>query len=163
MSLKCYYVGMNRSVVQKSRSAYKNEQTKIVNFSPHAIAMYVEDEKSGSIEGYLTLGLIKRKVLLRKIAEYPSSGVARASVSIGTAGVLYSAHSTVPLINIVYEGIHDLPDPQEGVRYFVSVLTAEAAKRSGRVTNDLLVPGELARDKEGQILGMVSFGLFDAI
>lgn len=46
------------------------------------------------------------------------------------------------------------PAPREvAVYYVVSSLAAQAAARSGRATDDLLVPGEQIRDDAGRIIG----------
>lgn len=46
------------------------------------------------------------------------------------------------------------PAPREvAVYYVVSSLAAEAARRSGRTTEDLLVPGQQVRDDAGRIVG----------
>lgn len=39
------------------------------------------------------------------------------------------------------------------VYYVVSTITADAARRSGRTTEDLLTPGQLTRDEAGRVVG----------
>jgi hypothetical protein len=52
-------------------------------------------------------------------------------------------------VNISQLGeIENLPEPQEGVILVVSALVADAAKRG-----DVMSPGELLRDGEGNIVG----------
>ena len=42
--------------------------------------------------------------------------------------------------------------------YVVSLLTAQAAKAGGRLTDDLLVVGETVRDADGKIIGCLGLG-----
>jgi len=52
-------------------------------------------------------------------------------------------------VNISQLGeIENLPEPQEGVVYVVSALVADSASRG-----DVMSPGELLRDGEGNIVG----------
>lgn len=48
---------------------------------------------------------------------------------------------------------HHLPPRAPAVYYVVSALAADAARRSGRTTEDLLVPGQQIRDNAGRIIG----------
>jgi hypothetical protein len=53
------------------------------------------------------------------------------------------------------------PEPTDGVYYVVSSLAAEAAKRTGRETWDLLTPGQQVRDSEGKIVGCRSLQIVE--
>jgi hypothetical protein len=53
------------------------------------------------------------------------------------------------------DGHHPAPTAID-TYYVVSSLTAEAARRSGRTLDDLLVPGQSIRDADGRIVGCQS-------
>lgn len=82
-----------------------------------------------------------------RVAEIRSSAVG-ADTDLGT----------IPLISLTYaEHIDDLPDPEPGVRYVVSRVTA-AALAGHR--DDLLFPLDEVRDERGAIVGCRALGLF---
>ena len=61
----------------------------------------------------------------------------------------------IPLIQKQMGKITDLPDPQDGVVFVVSLPVAQAAHRS-----DVLAIGESIRDDKGNIVGAKSFAMF---
>jgi len=108
------------------------EQVALVNLTPHEVVLFVGDQT----------------------VRFPSVGVARAEqedVLIGEITAVGDVH--IPVIETRYGKPEDLPDPMPGVGYIVSFLTVEAAKRVGRVTNDLFTPADLVRDDDGQVVG----------
>ena len=63
----------------------------------------------------------------------------------------------IPLIEIEYGEVVDLPEPKDGVLYIVShMLRAALPERK-----DLVSPGELIRDKEGNIIACKNFVISD--
>jgi hypothetical protein len=87
-----------------------------------------------------------------------SARAAQNSVSIGT--LVVGAHE-LPLVRTEFGSPVNLPDPREGVFLIVSLATAQAAKETGRGARDLLVPNDLVRDEDGQIIGARNFALID--
>lgn len=86
----------------------------------------------------------------RTMCEIPPSGViARAASVIVDDGTV----DGIPVVRTSYGLVEDLPAPINGTMHIVSSLTATAAKRSGRTTDDLLIPGRMVRNEEGVILG----------
>jgi hypothetical protein len=65
-----------------------------------------------------------------------------------------------PLIPIYAKGFGDLtglPDPKMGVRYVVSIVAAQAARKLGRY--DVMVVDDMVRDEVGTIIGCRSLGI----
>ena len=54
-----------------------------------------------------------------------------------------------------------LPDPAPSTFLIVSAITADAARKSGRNTDDLLLPTDLVRDSEGQIIGCYRLAIYN--
>ncbi len=100
----------------------------IINLTPHDINIYVADECVRTIK---------------------SSGIARATYTQEAVGSLEG----IPVVRNHYGVPTDLPEPSAGTVYIVSALTADAAYRVGRTTEDLFLTGELVRDKEGCVIG----------
>ena len=83
------------------------------------------------------------------VKTFPSNGEARATqdeVKIGTV-------EGVPIIKMTFGEPVDLPEPSDRVFYIVSVITANAARLSGRTTRDLFITGKTVRNDKGQIIG----------
>lgn len=128
---------------------------KIINLTPHSCVILREDPQ-GDIEGVAPEGVVRR---YRKVAELPPSGrVARARQEEEIAGFILVNDVEVPVVRMTYREPLDLPEPEEGVLYFVSLLTAQAAAATGRRTDDLVFAGKTIRNREGQIIGIISFG-----
>ena len=102
----------------------------LVNLTPHKITIIGSDGET-----------------LCEIA--PSGTIARAASVIVNDGTV----DGVPVVRTSYGLVEGLPAPIDGTKYIVSSLTATAARRSGRTTEDLLIPGRTVRDEEGVILG----------
>lgn len=56
---------------------------------------------------------------------------------------------SIPLCEVSYAKVTDLPEPKAGFRYIVSVLVAQALPDR----DDLLVPYDLVRDERKRIVG----------
>lgn len=111
---------------------------KIINLTPHDITL-ITDEKA---------------------TVFPSKGIARARQEEAAAGVIELATGVyAPVVRMAYGEPEDLPQPQNGVRYIVSYITAMAAKAHGRNTDDLLMTADLVRNEEGQITGCKKFSI----
>jgi hypothetical protein len=131
---------------------------KIVNLTPHAIAVLVEDA-NGSVEGSVGFGRAARPGTFRLVAELPSEGVARATTSSVPAGSVEVNGVSIPVTKTVFGEVADLPEPANGVQLVVSMVTANAAAACGRSTDDLLIVGETVRDGGGNIIGTTGFGI----
>lgn len=102
----------------------------LVNLTPHKITIIGSDGE-----------------VMCEIA--PSGTIARAASVIVDDGSV----DGIPVVRTSYGLVEGLPEPIDGTMYIVSSLTATAARRSGRTTEDLLIPGRMVRDEEGVILG----------
>jgi|SRR5581483_7760479 len=88
--------------------------------------------------------------------EIPVSGhVARVQEQTSLVGALTIENESVPLISKRYGSIEGLPPPQEGVLYVTSTIVAIAAWEDGR--RDVVAPGDLARDRDGNVKGCLNF------
>ena len=85
--------------------------------------------------------------MTREIA--PSGTIARAASTVVDDGSV----DGVPIVRTTFGQVEGLPEPSDDIMYIVSSLTVSAARRSGRTTDDLLIPGRMVRDEEGVILG----------
>lgn len=63
----------------------------------------------------------------------------------------------VDVVSTSYGEPEDLPAPQDGIYYVVSILTAQAAKASGRTIEDLLITSDPVRGPDGKIIGCKKF------
>jgi hypothetical protein len=77
----------------------------------------------------------------------PSGVIARAIVRITPADPI----DGIPTSYVECDGVRDLPGPADDRWYVVSAVTAQAAKQWGRITSDLLIPGEQIYDTDGKI------------
>lgn len=107
----------------------------IRNLTPHTVTIVTED---GSIK-----------------AAFPSEGIARATQVAEHVGEL----DGIELVSMKFGKTEDLPAPENGVYYIVSVITANAAKAEGRGTDDLVITADLVRDADGRIIGCKRFAL----
>lgn len=83
----------------------------------------------------------------------PPQGNARAAVHRSLSGSV-DAFGGVPLYDVGYGAVDDLPDPREGVFLVVSMLVAQLLPER----RDLVFPDDLVRDADGSILGFRSLG-----
>lgn len=79
----------------------------------------------------------------------PSGVIARAVERITPAEPI----DGIPTASVECDGVRDLPGPVDEKWYVVTVGTALAAKQWGRITSDLLIPGEQICDEDGKITG----------
>ena len=100
---------------------------KLINLTPHTLNVVTGADTTVTIE--------------------PSGSVARVSVQYVVKGNC----NGIPLYSSVYGDLQGLPEAEEGTMYIVSTLVASAAKELGR--DDILSPGELVRDENGQPVG----------
>lgn len=124
---------------------------KVVNLTPHSIVFFSLSSciEQGGGKGYVLqdgaapLGII------------PASGVvARAAMQAQAQDpVSIDGIGEIPVSVNSYGDPVGLPEPQEGIGYVVSALTAAAAKAAGRTTADLFIPSGLVRDKDGALVG----------
>lgn len=111
---------------------------RVINLTPHAVTVIPESEEP---------------------ITFPASGsVARVREASGTPAWLHTANGTVPLSVVSYvDRVDDLPDPEPGVIYLVSRVTAAAVDRP-----DLVFPQGELRDERGTIIGCRALGTFHA-
>jgi hypothetical protein len=141
---------------------------KIVNLTPHAITVTVTNapelgpwtlEPSGQIAR-----AVERVSESTPLGHIPTSRISFDGVE-GLPGPEWRTlpspcdmpgavpeGSSVCLVCGAQDGHH--PPPREpAVYYLVSTIAADAARRSGRTTEDLLTPGQQVRDDAGRIIG----------
>lgn len=80
----------------------------------------------------------------------PPSGVIARAIEDVTPGPPIAGW---PTSRVRYRGVEGIPVFESGCFYVVSSLARDAAAASGRVTVDLLTPGEQVRDDAGRIVG----------
>lgn len=84
----------------------------------------------------------------------PCGTIARAGEWVQSAdAITLEDGSTLPTSWVTYTRLEDLPLPEPGVCYVVSLVVAQAATATHRATADLLTPGEHVRDDKGRIIG----------
>lgn len=125
--------------------------TKILNLTPHAITILdragIEMVKGSPVA-------TGTPTVLRSIA--PSGTVARAAQA--------PAVDADPIDGIptrtpgAFGAPVDLPSPEAGTFFVVSILTVGASRASGRTVGDLLTPDPIVRDTAGNIVGALGFG-----
>ena len=115
---------------------------KLKNFTPHNVVIINESTK----------------------IVIPSDGIARVTETKTVAPSIDVVGNNVFLFNIppipvviktftsAFGEVENLPPQEDGVMVIVSAMVASAAKDR----NDLLVPGELVRDNDGNIIGCKS-------
>lgn len=108
----------------------------VVNLTPHSMNLYDPN----------TDGLL---------LTVESTGVARVSQQMEMLGQLSIGGHCVDGGYNHFGGIVGLPDPQDGVLYFVSAMVATRAWELGRT--DVISPLEYRRNDAGQIEGLYSF------
>jgi hypothetical protein len=110
----------------------------IVNLTPHAIVIYKTENTSE-----------QQTILL------PSGIVARCVETTHPCGELeLDENFIVPIIRKSFGAIQGLPEPRTNTFYIVSSLVAQAAWALGRA--DVLCPGDIVRNENGQVIGCKS-------
>lgn len=102
---------------------------KMINLTPHTISIL-----DGANNPVLVL---------------PSAGVARAASTRTCVGTVDADGISIPVNVTSFGDVVGLPDPQPGIGYVVSVLTAQAVKNR----DDIFVTDDAVRDAEGRIIG----------
>ena len=110
------------------------KQATIVNKTPHTVNLVTEDGTKNSLEPVLPTPRVS------------SSSVKTAVYTItDDNGVEHTITREAP----VFGEVVDLPEPQEGVLYIVSMLVAARAQNR----TDLVSPGRQLRNEAGQVIG----------
>lgn len=131
----------------------------IINLTPHPVIV-LRDDPDGSVTGFTGVGPAAKEGKFALVAEYkPNGKVARAAQKDEPVGELEINGVSVPLITTIFGEPTDLPSPEGGVCYVVSIVTAQAAKASGRTTRDLLITSDPVRDAAGRFVGVRKFAL----
>ena len=110
------------------------KQVTLVNKTPHTVNLVTEDGTKISLEPVLPTPRVS------------SSSVKTAVYTItDDNGVEHTITREAP----VFGEVVDLPEPQEGVLYIVSMLVAARAQNR----TDLVSPGRQLRNEAGQVIG----------
>lgn len=120
--------------------------TQIINCTAHQITIL----SNNGVEQNQSKQFIADPSQIEVIATIEPSGfLPRVQMSDECVGSL----DKIPLHEVKYGNIENLPDPQEDTFYIVSGLVASAALKLGR--SDILAPGGLVRQKDnlGVVLG----------
>src|SRR5690606_297861 len=117
---------------------------KLVNLTPHPVRIYgadtpdqVEDPDDGV-----------------RLVLPPSGQFARLAEKAHGGGVTTVDGVEVPVSDVSYAEVQGLPEPQQGARYVVPLMTALAA----RDRDDLLIPYDQVRNAEGTVVGCRRLG-----
>jgi hypothetical protein len=110
---------------------------RIVNLTPHPLVVAVPENPDdiGTMEA---------------LVEIPSSGIARCE----TTEVEVGTFADMPIVVTTFGAVVNLPEPQDGVAYVVSSITAQACR--GR--QDVFVPARPVRDAQGRITACRALG-----
>jgi len=131
----------------------------IINLTPHPVIV-LRDDPQGEIVGFTGVRPAAKEGKFSLVAEYkPAGPVARAAQRDERVGELEINGTKVPLIRTVFGEPTDLPAPDGETLYVVSIITAQAAKASGRPTDDLLITSDPVRDDKGKFIGVRKFAL----
>ena len=123
---------------------------RVVNLMPHAITIFAAaDTRPAGPKGYVLAHEAKPLMVV------PSSGVSRAACVETPVGQI----DGVPVFRMAFGEPENVPDPEEGVMYVVSSITAQACREAGRTTSDLLLPARTVRDSEGRVIGCTAFSV----
>lgn len=102
----------------------------IRNLTPHAITFIANGDKKVTID--------------------PSGVIARVTTNTMTTGEI----NGIPVTTTEYSKVENLPAPEEGVIYLVSLAVAQRC--IGRT--DIYIPNEQIRNEQGQVIGCRSLG-----
>jgi hypothetical protein len=97
------------------------------------------------------VNLTPHTVTIRGLRFPPSGTIARCVEVIEDRGYISVGGFSVPIIAKRFGQVEGLPDPEPGVLYITSALTAQVAWAAGRT--DVACPGDPVRDDEGRIVG----------
>lgn len=132
----------------------------IKNLTPHSVVI-LRDDAEGAVTGFTGVGPSTKEGRFSVVTEIaPEGPVARARQTDEVVGMLEINGVEVSLVRTVFGATGDLPQFDGTTKkYVVSVITAQAAKATGRDTSDLLVPSDPVRDANGRIIGVRKFAL----
>ncbi len=123
---------------------------RVVNLMPHPLTIFAAiDTRPAGPKGYVLVREAK------PIMVVPSSGISRAACVETPVGQI----DGVPVFRNSYGEPENVPDPEDGVMYVVSSITAQACREAGRTTKDLLLPARTVRDSEGRVIGCTAFSV----
>lgn len=105
---------------------------KIINLTPHEINLLVRDEE---------------------IAIPPSGTIARCEEERETTDFLVVDGVKIPINEKKYGAVYNLPSPQEGVVYIVSLPVAQAVAQNAPHRTDVFIVDDTVRDDKGRIVG----------
>ena len=105
----------------------------LVNLTPHAVTLVVGDHQ---------------------VVFQPSGDVARVSQINHLMGTIEVEGLQVPVGAPQFGELTGLPDPQDGIMFFVSRLVLQAARAQGRT--DCVCPLDTVRDEAGRIVGLTA-------
>ena len=132
---------------------------KIVNLTPHPVVV-LRDDENGNVVGSTGVGTAAKEGKFTLVATLaPAGTVARAVQQDKSAGQVEIVGTQVPVIRSTFSAPTDLPEAEAGTCFVVSVITAQAAKASGRATDDLLITADPVRDVNGKIVGCRKFAV----
>ena len=103
---------------------------KLKNFTPHNVVIVMNETK----------------------IVIPSDGIARVTETKTVTPSIDVDGAIIETFKSSFGEVENLPPQEDGVMVIVSAMAADAAKDR----NDLLVPGELVRDNDGNIIGCKS-------
>ena len=104
---------------------------KLKNFTPHNVVIVMNETT---------------KIVI------PSDGIARVTETKTVAPSIDVDGVIIETFVSSFGEVENLPPQEDGIMVIVSAMAADAAKDR----NDLLVPGELVRDNDGNIIGCKS-------
>lgn len=126
----------------------------LVNLTPHAVVLY-ERGACEEVGGKLVL----KNKSARGFVSIPSSGLSRVRLGEEDHGAIKIGKRFVPLTKMEYGEPVGLPEKRENTMFIVSAITATAAAKSGRETDDLLIPAGVVRDERGIVIGCTKFAV----
>ena len=125
---------------------------RLVNLTPHVITIL-------SPVGVARKGATLTATNPTVIRTIPSSGVARVTQGYPVpAPMIEDVPTTEP---VRYGAVEGLPNFDGVHAYIVSLITVQAARETGRPVADLLTPGDLVRNEEGQPIGCLNLARHD--
>lgn len=134
-----------------SRRNPKDNGVHIINLTPHTVTVYSTDDVTNNGHGSFVL---RDEMATPRLIVLPSEdGPARAVTKEEQAGVV----DGVPVYRTHFGEVENLPPHTKGTFYIVSAIAAQAARRCGRTTDDLLIPSRLVRSADGTVIGCCGF------
>jgi hypothetical protein len=141
----------------KMEGVMEKKKLILYNLTPHHIVILAEDPQ-GKLVGTTGNGPSAEYRRYRIVAKIPpSDSAARVVKENKELGSLQIKGTKIRIFRRSYRDIINLPEPKEGVFYFVSAFTAHVAAQKGRPTHDLLFASELVKNRKGKIIGITSF------